>query len=118
MAESYASIADVDDFYEWVSHEEVTRFMTWEPFKSKQHAREYVANVVIPHPWNEQLQSRDGLQGITRIEALDLPENVASAGVLEKAGFIKDGLLSNYVYLKGSLMDCFLFSFAVSTSIL
>ncbi|GLJ41309.1 hypothetical protein SUGI_0855060 [Cryptomeria japonica] len=45
------SMADVDDFYEWASDEEVTRFMTWEPFKSKQQAREYVANVVIPHPW-------------------------------------------------------------------
>ncbi|GLJ41312.1 hypothetical protein SUGI_0855090 [Cryptomeria japonica] len=55
------------------------------------------------------------LQGITRIEALVLPENVASARVLEKAGFIKKGLLRNYVYLKGSLTDCFLFSFVVAS---
>ncbi|GLJ41316.1 hypothetical protein SUGI_0855160 [Cryptomeria japonica] len=150
-------MADVDDFYEWASDEEVTRFMTWEPFKSKQEAREYVAKVVIPHPWCKAIghimlkqgsgmnscRSEMGyaisrkywkmgvttqavitalkigsneLQGITRIEALVLPENVASARVLEKAGFI-EGLLRNYVYLKGSLRDCLLFSFVVASSI-
>ncbi|GLJ41314.1 hypothetical protein SUGI_0855130 [Cryptomeria japonica] len=57
------------------------------------------------------------LQGITRIEALVLLENVASARVLEKAGFIKDGLLRNYVYLKGNLRDCLFFSFVVASSI-
>ncbi|GLJ41315.1 hypothetical protein SUGI_0855150 [Cryptomeria japonica] len=158
-------LADVDDFYEWASDEEVTRFMTWELFKSKQQAREYVANVVIPHHWFKaiciqgsnkaighiMLEQGSGmnscraemgyaisrkywkmgvttqavitaikigskeLQGITRIEALVLPENVASARVLEKAGFIKEGLLRNYVYLKGSLRDCFLFSFVVTS---
>ncbi|GLJ41323.1 hypothetical protein SUGI_0855250 [Cryptomeria japonica] len=160
-------MADVDDFYEWASDEEVTRFMTWEPFKSKQHAREYVANVVIHHSWFKaiciqgsskvighiMLKQGNGmnscraemgyaisrkywkmgvttqavitaleirwkeLQGITRIEALVLPNNVASARVLEKAGFMKDGLLRNYVYLKGSLRDCLLFSFVVASSI-
>ncbi|GLJ41321.1 hypothetical protein SUGI_0855230 [Cryptomeria japonica] len=44
-------MTDVDDFYEWASDEEITRFMTWEPSKSKQLVREYVANMVIPHPW-------------------------------------------------------------------
>lgn len=159
-------MADVDDFYEWASDEEVTRFMTWEPFKSKQQAREYVANVVIPHPWFKAIciQGNDKaighimlkqgsgmnscraemgyaisrkywkmgvttqavitalkialkeLKGITRIEALVLPENVASVRVLEKAGFIKEGMLRNYVYLKGSLRDCLLFSFLVASA--
>ncbi|GLJ41308.1 hypothetical protein SUGI_0855050 [Cryptomeria japonica] len=56
------------------------------------------------------------LQGITRIEDLVLLENVASTRVLEKEGFSKEGLLRNYVYLKGSLRACFLFSFVIPSA--
>ncbi|KAH9325051.1 hypothetical protein KI387_005229, partial [Taxus chinensis] len=154
------SMGDVDDFYEWASDEEVTRFMTWEPFKSKEHAREYVSKVVIPHPWFKAICLNGGnkaighimlkqgsgihscraelayaisrnywkmgvttravatavkmgfkeLQGIERIEAFVLPENVASSRVLEKAGFKKEASLPSYVHLKGGLRDCSLFS--------
>lgn len=35
--------------------------------------------------------------------------------VLEKAGLSKEGLLRSYVYLKGSLKDCFLLSFVIAS---
>jgi RimJ/RimL family protein N-acetyltransferase len=53
------------------------------------------------------------LQGLKRIEALVPPENVASARVLEKAGFVKEGFLRNYVHVKGTVRDCLLFSYVV-----
>jgi len=44
-------LSDLDDLYEWASDEEVTKFMTWEYFKSKEKLREFLVKVVIPHPW-------------------------------------------------------------------
>jgi RimJ/RimL family protein N-acetyltransferase len=154
-------LADLDDLYEWASDEEVTKFMTWEAFKSKEKLREFLVKVVIPHPWfkaicfkgkpigHVMLKQGTGihncraemgyaiarkywrmgftteavttalkmgfkeLQGVKRIEALVLPENVASARVLEKAGFLKEGFLPNYVHVKGTVRDCLLFSYVV-----
>ena len=154
-------LADLDDLYEWASDEEVTKFMTWEAFKSKEQLREYMVKVVIPHPWfkavclngkpigHVMLKQGTGihscraemgyaiarkywsrgfttqavkaalklgfieLPGLKRIEALVLPDNIASARVLEKAGFIKEVFLGKYVHLKGSVRDCLLFSYVV-----
>lgn len=154
-------VGDADELYEWGGDPEVTKFMTWETFTSKEEAREYVAKVILPHPWFKaiclngkpighvvlkqgsgihscraevgyaigrrywkrgltttalvaalQMAFKDKeLQGMERVDALVLPENVASARVLEKAGFHNEAFLRNYVHLKGTLRDCFLFSY-------
>lgn len=44
------TVADLDDFYEWASDEKVTEFMTWETFRSKEKARDFLVKVVIPPP--------------------------------------------------------------------
>lgn len=154
-------LADLDDLYERASDEEVTKFMTWETFKSKEKLREFLVKVVIPHPWFKAIcvngkpighvMLKQGtnihgcraemgyaiarkywkmgfttqavtaalklgfkeLQGVKRIEALVLPENAASARVLEKAGFVKEAFLPKYVHVKGSVRDCLLFSYVV-----
>lgn len=153
--------ADLEDFYEWASDEEVTKFMTWEAFKSKETLREFLLKVVIPQPWFKAICFRGKpighvmlkqgtnihncraemgyaiarrywgmgftteavttalqmgfkeLQGVKRIEALVLPQNVASARVLEKAGFVKESFLRNYVHVKGAVRDCLVFSYVV-----
>ncbi|XP_075508099.1 LOW QUALITY PROTEIN: uncharacterized protein LOC142544986 [Primulina tabacum] len=47
---------------------------------------------------------------IVRLQAFVKVENKASQRVLEKAGFTKEGLLRKYMYLKGNILDLFLFS--------
>ncbi|KAJ4822239.1 hypothetical protein Tsubulata_035660, partial [Turnera subulata] len=44
-------VSDIDDFMVWATDEEVTRFCTWEPYKSKEEGLDYIKNVVLPHPW-------------------------------------------------------------------
>lgn len=152
------TVADLDDFYEWASDEKVTEFMTWETFRSKEKARDFLVKVVIPHPWFKAISLNGKAIGhvmlkpgvgihscraelgyaiarkywkmgfatkaviqalqlgskelhVDRVEALVLPDNTASQRVLEKAGFAKDGTLKNYVYLKGKIRDCLLYSF-------
>ncbi|GLJ12428.1 hypothetical protein SUGI_0190780 [Cryptomeria japonica] len=154
-------VADLDEFYEWLSDEQVTKFTTWEAIESKERAREILTKVVIPHPWfraicvngravghivlkqgegihscraeigyvisrnywnrglaTQAVQSalKNGLselKGVERVEGLVLPENAASARVLEKAGFRNNGFFPKYVRVKGCVEDCFIFSYVV-----
>ncbi|KAK4755796.1 hypothetical protein SAY87_009553 [Trapa incisa] len=45
------SIDDVDDFMVWATDANVTRFCTWEPYKSRDEAVSFITNVAAPHPW-------------------------------------------------------------------
>ncbi|CAN4092934.1 unnamed protein product [Withania somnifera] len=44
-------LKDVDDFMEWFGDDNVSKFCSWDTFKSKEDAMSYVADVAIPHPW-------------------------------------------------------------------
>lgn len=44
-------LSDIDDLVEWFMDEEVSRFCSWDHFTTKEAAMNYVANVIIPHPW-------------------------------------------------------------------
>lgn len=44
-------LSDVDDFMEWFGDDNVSKFCSWDTFKSKEDAMSYVADVAIPHPW-------------------------------------------------------------------
>jgi RimJ/RimL family protein N-acetyltransferase len=154
--------SDLEDFYGWASDDEVTRFMTWETFKSKEKAREFLKRVIIPHPWFRAICTTEDkpkvighvvmeqgsgihicraevgyaisrkywgngfatkaltralhtafqeVEGLKRIQALVLPENVASQRVLHKAGFVPEGLLRSYVNIKGNIRDCILYGY-------
>ena len=48
--------------------------------------------------------------GLARVEALVLPDNVASQRVLEKAGFRREGLLRSYLVLDTRRADAFVYS--------
>ena len=48
--------------------------------------------------------------GLERIEALVDEENRASQRVLEKVGFVREGLLRKYVILKGRTRDVYVYS--------
>jgi RimJ/RimL family protein N-acetyltransferase len=47
---------------------------------------------------------------LARVEALVLPDNVASQRVLEKAGFQREGLLRSYLVLDGRRADALIYS--------
>lgn len=47
--------------------------------------------------------------GLARIQAYALTTNIASQRVLEKCGFQREGLLRNFVQLRGTLVDVFIY---------
>ncbi|GAA0167926.1 acyltransferase [Lithospermum erythrorhizon] len=51
---------------------------------------------------------------IVRVQALVDVENKASQRVLEKVGFVKEGVLRKYQYIKGNLLDLIIFRFLSS----
>jgi RimJ/RimL family protein N-acetyltransferase len=48
--------------------------------------------------------------GLARVEALVLPDNIASQRVLEKAGFRREGLLRSYLVFDGERADALIYS--------
>jgi len=144
--------ADIDDFMEWGTDDEVTKYMMWNSYASRQAAVDFFKNVVENHPWFKavclekkvigsitfdkgkgahsckaelgyvisrkywnngfatkaiNLAIQKGFEDldIQRIEAFVDPANIASQRVLEKTGFVKEGLLKNYIMQKGFLKD-------------
>ncbi|XP_042475351.1 uncharacterized N-acetyltransferase p20-like [Macadamia integrifolia] len=152
-------LSDVDDFMVWASDDRVTHSLRWNTFASKEHALNYIKQVVIPHPWRRSIclndrsigyvsvkpESGDGTcrahigyalaveywgQGITtialkmalssvfkempylvRVQAFVEVENKASQRVLEKVGFLREGLLRKYGFNKGEIKDLIIYSF-------
>lgn len=149
---------DLEDFLCWAGDDEVTRTVTWESYKTKEKALEFLKNVAEPHPWFKAICINDKPIGsislnkgvdiysckavlgyvltkefwghgyttqaveetkrtcfkdlnVNRIEAFVDPENIASQRVLEKAGFIREGLMRKCIISKGILKDRYIFSF-------
>lgn len=44
-------LSDIDDLMDWFMDEKVSKFCSWDCFTSKEAVMNYVANVIIPHPW-------------------------------------------------------------------
>ncbi|GLJ53680.1 hypothetical protein SUGI_1145070 [Cryptomeria japonica] len=51
------------------------------------------------------------MPGLERVEGLVEPHNLASQRVLEKAGFVKEGLLRKYRRAKGRTRDLYIYRF-------
>ncbi|TXG72079.1 hypothetical protein EZV62_000658 [Acer yangbiense] len=48
-------LSDVNDFLKWASDDRVTRYLRWNSITTKEDARTYLENVVIPHPWRRSI---------------------------------------------------------------
>ncbi|KAL3812596.1 hypothetical protein ACJIZ3_013864 [Penstemon smallii] len=48
-------LSDADDFMQWYSDENVSKFCSWDAFTSKEAAIVYVANNVINHPYHKAI---------------------------------------------------------------
>jgi RimJ/RimL family protein N-acetyltransferase len=44
-------LADVDAMTAWVSDPEVTVFMTWDPYPSREALLAFLRDTALPHPW-------------------------------------------------------------------
>lgn len=42
---------DIDDFMEWATDDEVTKYMMWNSYASRSEAESFFVNVVEKHPW-------------------------------------------------------------------
>lgn len=60
----------------------------------------------------------DEITDLVRLHALVELENKASQRVLEKAGFVKEGLLRKYGFCKGEIRDMFVYSFLSTDKLL
>ncbi|XP_072951968.1 uncharacterized protein [Typha angustifolia] len=56
--------------------------------------------------------------GLERVEALVDPENKASQRVLEKVGFVREGVLRKYWFMKGKTRDMVSYSFLATDTII
>lgn len=45
------SLGDIDDFMEWATDDEVTKYMMWNSYTNRQQAEEFFINVIDKHSW-------------------------------------------------------------------
>ncbi|KAK3011264.1 hypothetical protein RJ639_010615 [Escallonia herrerae] len=57
------------------------------------------------------------LPDVVRLQAFVYMDNLASQKVLEKSGFMKEGLLRKYSYIKGNIKDSLVYSFLSTDAI-
>jgi len=150
--------ADINDFMEWATDDEVTKHMMWNSYAARSEAESFFTNLVEKHPWFKAicldkkvigsitLDKGKGIHSckaelgyviarkywgngcatqaiklaietgfndldVERIEAYVDPTNIGSQRVLEKNGFLREGLLKKYVVQKGVIKDRFLYSY-------
>lgn len=78
-----------------------------------------IAFFLHPRYWNQgistaviRIVSKYGIStlGFKRIEAYVYHENIASAKCLEKAGFVREGVLRNKYQIDGRIDDCYIYA--------
>lgn len=52
-------VTDVDDFMSWASDDQVTRFLRWKTFTSKEEALTFIKDICVPHPWRRSICVND-----------------------------------------------------------
>lgn len=90
------------------------------PESGNDRCRAHLGYAVSKEYWNKGIASRalklsinqviKDYPEVVRLEALVSVENKASQRVLEKCGFLKEGLLRKYSYVKGELKDLLMYS--------
>ncbi|KAI5424187.1 hypothetical protein KIW84_030414, partial [Lathyrus oleraceus] len=113
-------LTDVDDFFLWAGDNEVTKNIRWKTCLSREEALVFIKDVCIPHPWRRSICLNDRSIGFVsvyrwlgddRLQAFADVDNKASQRVLEKAGFLREGVLRQYTIIKGTVKDLAVFSF-------
>ncbi|PQM33634.1 uncharacterized protein Pyn_33988 [Prunus yedoensis var. nudiflora] len=103
-------------------------YVSVKPEQGDDTCRAHVSYVVSAEYWGQGIATEalrmamcrvfKELSGLVRIEALVEVENKGSQRVLEKVGFLKEGLLRKYGYCKGEIRDMFIYSFLSTDKIM
>ncbi|KAK6929938.1 GNAT domain [Dillenia turbinata] len=140
----------MDDFMEWTTDDQVSRYCIWEQYISKEDELNYMRDIIKPHPWHRAICidnkpvgaisvkpkfGNDGFRAevgyglafkywgkgtatravklaamivfkewlnLERFEGLVDVHHMGSQRVLEKAGFVREGVLRKYIIMKGN----------------
>ncbi|KAJ0093434.1 hypothetical protein Patl1_25345 [Pistacia atlantica] len=115
-------LSDVDDFLKWASDDRVTRYLRWNTITSREEALNYLDKVAIPHPWRRSICLDGPFDWLyfnsNKKQALVEVENKGSQRVLEKVGFLKEGLLRKYGFCKGEIRDMFVYGFIYTDKVM
>ncbi|XBI72814.1 hypothetical protein VPH35_066687 [Triticum aestivum] len=136
-------LADADAMMAWVSDPEVTTFMTWDPYTSRDALLAFLRDTALPYPWFRTVCLPSGDRPVgsgslgyvvarahwgkgvataavrqARVEALVDVCNVASQRVLEKAGFRREAVLRRYCVVKGAVRDMAIYNFISTDALL
>ncbi|KAJ0093436.1 hypothetical protein Patl1_25343 [Pistacia atlantica] len=119
-------LSDIDDFMVWASDDKVTSFtrpigaISVTPFSGNDKCRGEIGYLLGSKYWGKGIATRavkmvvdiifDEWPHLERLEALVDVENVGSQKVLQKAGFMREGVLRKYGLLKGKARDMVMFS--------
>ncbi|OVA15511.1 GNAT domain [Macleaya cordata] len=124
-------LSDIDDFMMWASDEKVVRFSRMNPFTSKDDG-EFICKGDMGYGlasqyWGQGIATMAVKMALSsvflefphmeRLQALVEKENYGSQRVLEKCGFLKEGLMRKYLVLKGKTLDVVCFSFLSTDSV-
>jgi RimJ/RimL family protein N-acetyltransferase len=60
--------ADIDAFIVWGMDDEVTKYLRWKSYQSRQQAEEFFKNVVEKHPWFQAIVVNDVVIGSMTLE--------------------------------------------------
>ena len=60
-------LTDLDDFILWARDDQVTRFLRWKTFTSKEETLTFINDVCIPHPWRRSICIDDRSIGFVSI---------------------------------------------------
>lgn len=91
---------DIDDFYEYVSDDEVTRYLLWDTYKNKDVAREYIASIIEKYnryelaPWGIELKENSKLVGSIDFVKYDYKNFSAEIGYVLNRNYWNKGIMT------------------------
>ncbi|KAK7258754.1 hypothetical protein RIF29_24339 [Crotalaria pallida] len=96
-------------------------FISVYPWSGDERCKADIGYAIAKNYWNQGITTKaikiavsqvfKDLPDLLRLQAFTYVENIASQRVLEKVGFLKEGVLRKYTYIKGNLKDLVVFSF-------
>ncbi|XP_034685716.1 uncharacterized N-acetyltransferase p20-like [Vitis riparia] len=134
-------LSDVEDFMSWAGDDRVTRYVRWNTITSTDkglqvfeggdytqdenigddRCRAHIGYALGWEYWGQGIVTValkmalsivfKEFPDLVRVQALVEVENKGSQRVLEKVGFLKEGLLRKYGFNKGEVRDMFIYGF-------
>lgn len=89
---------DAEAFMTWASDDEVTKFLTWNSYKSIDEATNFIVNIAKPHPWFKAICIHDKVIGSISLEKMQFEgKEVVEIGYVIARAFWRKGYASKAV---------------------